>query len=380
MGAVVGGTPPQRASAPAERLDGRRWFARTAVALARDVAIAPVIAARDRVRDGLAPPGPPPPMGVLHEVRTRDGATLVVRVAGSRRPGAPTFVLTHGLCGDHGIWGPLVPRLAAVGRVVTWDLRGHGSSTLVGRQPLTTELAPQVHAADLLRVVAAVAGSGPAGAAALAPHGPLVLAGHSLGGLVLLLALRDSPALRAATTGAAVLGTPTGDVVHSVVGAGGVSAPEAATVRALLQWLIGDPLAHYAALHDRGAAWLGYAIIRAGGFGSDPDPVQVRALRDAIVRTPPAVRRAALQAMASVDLRGTLGEVTVPTLVAIGDRDRLVNPRLSRALARELPDAELLELPDAGHALVLERHALISARLLALANRHVEVPGLADDR
>ena len=379
MSAGVGSTPPQRSSPPVERLDGRRWFARTAVALARDVSIAPVIAVRDRLRGGIGAPSSPPPMGVLHEVTTPDGATLVVRVAGSRGPGAPTFVLTHGLCGDHGIWGPLVPRLAALGRVVTWDLRGHGSSTRAGREPLTAELAPAVLADDLVRVIEATVGPLGDDAAVGAPRGPLVLAGHSLGGLVVLLALRDLPALRAATTAAAVMGTPTGDVVHSVIGAGGVSPPEAAAVRALLHWLVGDPLTHYTALHDRGAAWLGYAVVRAGGFGVDPDPAQVRALRDAIVRTPPSVRRAALQAMGTVDLRGTLGEMTVPTLVAIGGRDRLVNPKLSRALARELSDAELLELADAGHALVLERHDLIGARLADLARRHLDLPRAADD-
>lgn len=341
-----------------ERLDGRAWFARTAGALARDLAVAPVIAARDRLRPVGAPPVPPP--GAVRTLTTPDGARLAVRVTGSTTRTAPTFLLTHGLCCDHGVWVHQVCELARRGRVVTWDLRGHGASVLAPGSDPARQLRPDVLARDLGAVVAAVDDDA-------AGRGPLVLAGHSLGGVVVLLALRDLPVVRARTAAAALLATPAGDVVHSVTGGGGITGPEAAAVRALLHWLIGDPLAHYGALHARGAAWVGYAAVRAGGFGADPDPAQVRAFRDAIVRTPPRVRRATLRAMAAIDLRGTLGHVDVPALVVVGGRDRLVNPRLSRALAAELPAAEFLELPSAGHALVLERHAVVSAHLAALA-------------
>ncbi len=42
------------------------------------------------------------------------------------------------------------------------------------------------------------------------------------------------------------------------------------------------------------------------------------------------------------------GEVSVPALVAVPARDRIVPPKSARALAAQLPDPEILE-PDAGH-------------------------------
>ena len=49
------------------------------------------------------------------------------------------------------------------------------------------------------------------------------------------------------------------------------------------------------------------------------------------------------------DLRPRLAEITVPTLVLVGAHDWVCAPAASRAIAQGLPDARLVELPDAGH-------------------------------
>jgi pimeloyl-ACP methyl ester carboxylesterase len=46
---------------------------------------------------------------------------------------------------------------------------------------------------------------------------------------------------------------------------------------------------------------------------------------------------------------GRLAAVSAPALVIVGDEDRACPPRLSRALAAELPDAELVVLPGEAH-------------------------------
>ncbi len=40
----------------------------------------------------------------------------------------PPLLLTHGYGADHHMWEPNIPALAADRLVITWDMRGHGSS------------------------------------------------------------------------------------------------------------------------------------------------------------------------------------------------------------------------------------------------------------
>jgi len=47
--------------------------------------------------------------------------------------------------------------------------------------------------------------------------------------------------------------------------------------------------------------------------------------------------------------------IKVPTLVVVGTKDRLIQPRSSEVLAREIPDAKLVKIPDASHLIPIER-------------------------
>jgi pimeloyl-ACP methyl ester carboxylesterase len=58
-----------------------------------------------------------------------------------------------------------------------------------------------------------------------------------------------------------------------------------------------------------------------------------------------------------------LGQVKVPTLVAMGDADQVIPPAASRAIAAAIPNAKLATLKGAGHLLPLERTAELNALL-----------------
>jgi pimeloyl-ACP methyl ester carboxylesterase len=61
-----------------------------------------------------------------------------------------------------------------------------------------------------------------------------------------------------------------------------------------------------------------------------------------------------------------LGQITAPTLVVWGDRDRLVAPSLASAVAAALKDARLLVLKDIGHTAQMEDPETTARAILAL--------------
>lgn len=321
------------------RLKGRRWAARTVL----EVAAAAV---------GTGPAHPPGailplrrPLGQRRDVIADDGTQLHCRVLGRRR--GPTFVLTHGLCCDHRVWHDYAPTLGRVGRVVVWDLRGHGGTPAAG------ELSPARFARDLAQVVERCA------------RGPVVLVGHSLGGLTTLRYLLDGPA--AEITAAVLIATPAAHVTRSIVTPRGPGRLEAALAHRLIERIVADPgLDRRFVSGSERARARGARLVRRTGFGPDADPRHVALIHDMIATTPTEVRRACLIGMRRTDLTDQLGAITVPTLVVIGARDRLVNPAHAREVARRLPRAHVVTYRRAGHAVVVERAEDIARRVALL--------------
>lgn len=76
-----------------------------------------------------------------------------------------------------------------------------------------------------------------------------------------------------------------------------------------------------------------------------------------------------LAAVETYDLRPDLGKIRCPTLVVVAGDDRVMPPERGRAvfqaIARAVPDAELVEHPTSGHALVAEDPEWLARRTLA---------------
>jgi pimeloyl-ACP methyl ester carboxylesterase len=77
----------------------------------------------------------------------------------------------------------------------------------------------------------------------------------------------------------------------------------------------------------------------------------------------------ALEGMAQrPDQRPNLPKLRMPCLVVVGDRDELTPPDASQAMAKALPDARLVVVPEAAHLVPMEAaHALNTALLDWLA-------------
>ena len=267
-----------------------------------------------------------------------DGARLALRVlpaAGRRRA---TVVLAHGWTMTGASWRPVVERLRAARpdvAVVTYDQRDHGASRPAPGRPRASVRAL---ADDLAAVVERAAADG-----------PVVLGGHSMGGMTVLALAGSRPDLvRDRVAGLLLVNTA----------AGGLRGhrPTAAVMRALAA---APPRVRVPRVPAPLARRLGY------GRGAPPDVVA--RVRDG-VRAPTARSVGSWYlALLELDETDSLRHlVDVPVAVLAGESDRLTPAGFARRIAAELPAAGLEVVPGAGHMLPFERPGLVAARLLSL--------------
>jgi len=264
-------------------------------------------------------------------------STLAVREWGS----GPAVLLVHGWCGMKEAWGPLPEALAAAGlRAVAVDLPGWGETPA----PRRARHSPEEYAEALAPLAADLA--------------PLAVVGHSMGAQPALLLAAGEPRVRSLV----LIAAPAVRVGHIVLPPHNltelVSLPGVgltATRVALLAMKLRRPapaeryrntLADPTTLERPGAAPI--IEIAERGFRRTPTATMARAWRSA----------------ARTDLRSAAPNVPQPALLLVGERDRIVHPAESGSLARALPDARLVRIPDCGHLPHLERPDVVVPEIL----------------
>ena len=65
----------------------------------------------------------------------------------------------------------------------------------------------------------------------------------------------------------------------------------------------------------------------------------------------------------SLDLSGELRTIAAPTLVVVGEGDMIAGPVCAEAILRELPDAQLVTIPESGHFVYVEQPQAFRAAL-----------------
>ncbi|WNV73638.1 alpha/beta hydrolase [Geodermatophilus sp. DSM 44513] len=291
-------------------------------------------------------------------LRTDDGVPLHVEVAGP--PDAPvTVVLVHGLAARSGMWHRQWAVLREHARVVRFDLRGHGRSGWAGRPRGNL----QHLAGDLGLVLDRCAGPG-----------PVVLVGHSMGGMAVLALAGSRPELFGTrVTGVGLLSTLAGPL--AVAGTGGRAPLRTALARAAAWagWLV-SPLVD--ALHPVRTGPV-RRLLRRRLFAGDPPRDAVRRMTGSWEHTPTAVLTAHLPGLARYDRRGVLDALRgVPVLVLAGTDDATIPPTAAERLARRLGPLARLELvPGAGHLVPLTHPGAVTPALLDLVDRCRTAPG-----
>ena len=298
--------------------------------------------------------GPPPPGST--SVCTDDGVRLHVEVDGA--DSELTVVFVHGFTarlGEFELQRDLLRRHSV--RAVFYDLRGHGRSHWGPAEGATIE--------QLARDLSVVLDD-------VVPPGPVVLLGHSMGGMTVMTLARQRPELFGSrVVGTFLLATSAGEVVEAgVVGRGVRLLTRLHLIGVYLRWLrLVSPLLER--FRARGSV-AGRAFTRRYLFGSDDagDAELVREVQHMLEETPLTVSAAFYATFLGHDELESLGVLrSIPVTVLCGTHDRLTPLEHSRRIAAELPDAELVVVPGAGHSVNVSRHEPVDAALLHLLER-----------
>ncbi len=230
------------------------------------------------------------------------GRTLRYVETGS---GAPAVIFVHGAGGGWGTWTRQLEGLADAGRMIALDLPGHGASSGAGCWTVPD------YAAVVQGFIRALGA------------GPVVLAGHSMGGAISQTLALDAPEL---LRGIVLVGTAARLKVY----------PE------LLRLLETDyPAAVEFVKHN---AW---------------SPATAAALAEGVRKATLEVRQAVTlgdyTACNAFELRDRVAGIRLPTLVIVGEDDELTPPKFSEFLVSEIPGARLARISKAGHYVPLEQ-------------------------
>ena len=233
--------------------------------------------------------------------------------------------------------------------MISYDARGHGRSDAGPRGSATLEQL----SADLVEIVTA-----------LAPEGPIVLAGHSLGGPVVLLAVDQYPDFAARIAGVALVATSAANIGSDILGFPSIVTRALFTVAPPILKLRG---LSRAARNTRFPAVI-EQVVRLGlyGPGAATAANRSRTARQ-VARSHPATTAALALALTGEDWTSSLETLsTIPTVILAGPKDALTPIAHSRALAAALPSARFVVYPGAGHMLPYEVPDEVAAEIAGL--------------
>ncbi|MDA7963580.1 alpha/beta hydrolase [Ruegeria sp.] len=91
-----------------------------------------------------------------------------------------------------------------------------------------------------------------------------------------------------------------------------------------------------------------------------------------VIDTPEEVFLNVFRIYAGTEMAPWLHEVTVPSLVLTGENDGGCNPRLNRQISGALPNSELVILPELKHSIMLEAGEEVARKMIAFLDRYAE--------
>jgi pimeloyl-ACP methyl ester carboxylesterase len=305
-----------------------------------------------------AAPGPAEPPGRRGWLRGR-----------AKRPPLPvTVVFSHGYCLNQDSWHFQRAALRGTVRAVYWDQRSHGRSERGRAQAAGGPATIDQLGRDLKAVLDAAV-----------PEGPVVLVGHSMGGMTVMAFADQYPEyVRERVAGVAFVSTSAGKLAAVTLGLPAAGARAFRAVAPGLLRVLGSQV-DLVERTRRATADLFAGVVKRYSFGSDDiDPAVERFAERLIESTPIDVVAEFYPAFTEHEKGDALAVLnSLPGLVLAGDKDLLTPSAHSTEIAQKLPGAELTVVEGAGHLVILERPELVNsalARLIAEAADSVRAP------
>ncbi|GAA2755005.1 alpha/beta fold hydrolase [Actinopolymorpha rutila] len=296
-------------------------------------------------------------------VKTADGLELYAEVdePNPRVPNPLTVVFCHGYALNLDCWHFQRAALAGEARMVFYDQRSHGRS---GRSPSTLCNVDQL-GKDLGEVLTA-----------LAPEGPVVLVGHSMGGMSVLALADQHPEIFAErVVGVALLASSAGGLDSVTLG---VPGPVGRLVHRLTPAAVAA-MSRAPGLIERGrkaGSDVAYFLTKHYSFGSKVSRARVEFVAEMLASTPIEVVADFYPGFAQHDKYHALEALHGVETLVMGGREDLITPvEHSREIAERHPAAEYIELSDSGHMFLIEHPDVVNAALADLLGRAAAAAG-----
>jgi pimeloyl-ACP methyl ester carboxylesterase len=272
----------------------------------------------------------------------------------------PTVVFVHGYALNLQCWHFQRAYFRGKHRMVFYDQRSHGRSLKSDKEHASIEQLGD----DLRRVLGE-----------LVPRGPVVLVGHSMGGMaVLAFAERHPELFEERVVGVALISTTAGGLKPHQLLSGLI--PDAVGVKVAPRVMAGLALAP--SLVDRvrrRGSNIGYLVADEFAFGEDVPSSYVEFVNNMLAETSFEALAQFYPHFDRLDKYKALDTVgRVPTYVISGTKDVMTSIGHSRAMAARMPGAVLVEVPGAGHMVILENKDRVNSALETLFAATADTP------
>ena len=236
--------------------------------------------------------------------------------------GTPLFLI-HGIGAARDAWRFILPNLIKKFTIISYDLRGHGSSP---KSQYVFDLEDLVEDLELLRHTTGFKTA--------------FFAGHSLGGMIApAYALKYQDHVKAIGLLSTAAGRTQEDknkilTVIKLMEEEGI--PQ--TLPTLVKWWFTDDF-----------------------IKKFPEIIEKRIQQ--VADTDPDIFLNVFRIYANTEMQSWLHRISLPALVLTGENDGACNPRLNQLMANKLKNSELTILPDLKHSVLIEAPNLVSESL-----------------
>jgi pimeloyl-ACP methyl ester carboxylesterase len=268
-----------------------------------------------------------------------DGSVLHVEFYGPQ-DGQP-IILSHGWGPNSTVWYYAKQQLSDRFRVIVWDLPGLGKSS----KPKNKDYSLEKYARDLEAVVA------------IAGDKPVILLGHSMGGMMALTFCRLFPEqLGRRVAGLILVDTTYTNPLKTSILSGLLRKLQKPLLEPLLYLtIILSPIFWL-------MTWLSYlngllhVSVEISGFKGTETRGQLNFAAFLSTLGSPGVLARGTLAMFNYEETRTLPTINIPVLVVCGASDIATTPPASIRMKAELPQAELVTIKPGGHMALMEQN------------------------